>query len=132
MIDQPRVGIGATAFASGGDLGLTKARVTQCALSRICGVCAESLAQTVCFLGSAEELGRNQFHFPPTHRECGEHALREWGDAWPASLGQPRRPERWVLVSTSGFEFIRPERDQADPRAVFSPNGKLEELPSPV
>ena len=49
--------------------------MTQCALSRICGVCGESLARPVAFLGSVEEADRNAFHFPPSHVECAETAL---------------------------------------------------------
>ena len=128
MIDQPRVGIGELAFASGGDLGLVRARVTQCALSRICGVCARTLDRPVVFLGSEEELARNAFHFPPTHRACAEHALRTWARQWPASLGHREPPRRWVLASTSGFEFLRPGRDQEDRRPAFAPNAGVEEL----
>ncbi len=90
--DQPVVGIGELPFASMGDLGLDKAKVIQCALSRICGVCAESLGRPIAFLGSAEEAGRNEFHFPPAHLACAELALETWAREWSASLGQAGRP----------------------------------------
>ena len=80
MIDVPAgdidVASGDLPFASMGDLGLVQAkRLTQCALSRICGVCGESLARPVAFLGSETEAERNEFHFPPTHP-----AVRRDGD----------------------------------------------------
>ena len=68
-------------FASMGDLGLDKRKVTQCALSRICGVCGESLGRPVAFLGTPEEAGRNEFHFPPAHVACAEAALGACGAA---------------------------------------------------
>ena len=127
MIDQPSIGIGDVPFASKGDLGLDKMRVTQCALSRICGVCAQTLDRPVVFLGSAEEAAANAVHFPPTHRACAEHALRHWGQSWNAALGHPTPPQRWVMVTTSGFEFVRPTHDASDRRPVFSPNSVLEQ-----
>ncbi|WP_445255841.1 hypothetical protein [Nocardioides aurantiacus] len=132
MIDQPRTGIGDLPFASMGDLGLDKKRVTQCALSRICGVCAQSLDRPVAFVGSGEELARNAFHFPPTHRACAEHALTHWAPTWSASLGHSSPPESWVLVTTSGFEFVRQNADAVDRRPVFSPNSILEQVETPA
>ncbi|MGA9582476.1 MAG: hypothetical protein WBR13_10965 [Allosphingosinicella sp.] len=132
MIDQPRTGIGELPFASMGDLGLDKKRVTQCALSRICGVCAQSLDRPVAFVGSGEELARNAFHFPPTHRACAEHALAHWAPTWSASLGHSTPPESWVLVTTSGFEFVRQNADAVDRRPVFSPNSILEQVETPA
>ena len=105
-----------------GDLGLDKRKVTQCALSRICGVCAESLARPVAFLGSVEEADRNEFHFPPAHVACAEAALEVWGRL-SAALGHPAEPEAWALVTTSGFEFIRPTPECGGP-----PPGVLAEL----
>jgi hypothetical protein len=133
VIDQPAglhgLNPGQLPFASLGDLGLDKAKVTQCALSRICGVCGESLDRPVAFLGTEEEDGRNEFHFPPTHVACAEHALSTWSGDWPAALGQSRHPSAWTLVTTSGFEFIRMGRDAVDKRPVFSPNSVLERRP---
>ena len=130
MIDQPQGGIRELPFASMGDLGLDKAKVTQCALSRVCGVCGESLGRPVAFLGSPEEEGRNEFHFPPTHVPCAEHALATWAESWPAALGQPRAPQEWRLVTTSGFEFVRMGKDAPDKRPVFAPNSVLEVRPA--
>jgi hypothetical protein len=135
MIDQPVGGQdmrrGDLPFASMGDLGLDKRKVTQCALSRICGVCAGSLARPVAFLGTAEEAGRNEFHFPPAHVACAEAALEVWGPKGVA-LGQTTTPEAWVLVTTSGFEFVRPTPEWVDRRPVFAPNSVIEDREVPV
>lgn len=130
MIDMPAGGLGhflgKLPFASRGDLGLDRRKVTQCALSRICGVCGESLSRPVAFLGSTEEAGRNAFHFPPTHLACAELAVATWGSD-NGVLGQGHPPASWALVTTSGFEYVRPEAEWVDRRAVFEPNSVIEE-----
>ena len=83
--------------------------VTQCALSRICGKCGESLGRPIAFLGTPEEEGRNAFHLPPMHVACA----------------QTVQEADQVLVSTSGFEFVRPAREDADRRPTFQPNSLL-------
>ena len=88
--------------------------VTQCALSRICGCCAESLGRPVAFLGTPEEVGRNAFHYPPMHTSCAD-ALRR----------TPAADPHWEVVLTSGFEFVRPGRDDPDQRPTFQPNSLL-------
>lgn len=105
MADAP--GAGVFAYEDG---ALAKRRVTQCALSRICGVCGRSLERPVHFVGTTQEEGRNAFHFPPVHEGCADAV--------------PVEGER-VTLSTSGFEFVRPERSWADPRPVFSPNSVI-------
>jgi hypothetical protein len=114
-------------FASRGDLGLDKRKVTQCALSRICGVCGESLARPVAFLGSVLEADRNAFHFPPSHVSCAEAALAVWAGGYSAALGHSSPPEAWALVTTSGFEYIRPSAESTDRRSVFAPNSIIED-----
>lgn len=126
MIDMPAGGFGDIPFASLGDLGLDKRKVTQCALSRICGVCGESLARPVAFLGSVLEADRNAFHFPPSHGQCAEAALAVWAAGSSAALGHPSPPEGWALVTTSGFEYIRPSGESDDHRPVFAPNSVIE------
>ena len=84
--------------------------VTRCALSRICGVCGESLGRPIAFRGTTDEVGRNAFHLPPMHLGCA------------AGLGE--RPET-ELVTTAGFEFVRPGREDPDPRPTFQPNSLL-------
>ena len=131
MIDQPVVGVGTLPFASMGDLGLDKRRVTQCALSRICGVCGKSLSRPVAFLGSVHEADSNAFHFPPTHVDCAQLALDTWGGNAP-SLGHPQAPSDWAVVTTSGFEFVRPGEEWEDRRPVFVTNSRLEERRVPA
>jgi len=112
-------------FASMGELGLDRRKVTQCALSRICGVCGESLARPVAFLGSGLEADRNAFHFPPAHVQCAEAALTVWAGEFSAALGHSSEPESWALVTTSGFEYVRPTGETDDRRSVFSPNSVI-------
>jgi hypothetical protein len=125
VIDMPAGGVGDIPFASLGDLGLDRRKVTQCALSRICGVCGESLERPVAFLGSTLEADRNAFHFPPSHVQCAETALHVWSGDSSAALGHPSQPEGWALVPTSGFEYIRPSGESEDRRAVFAPNSVI-------
>lgn len=128
MIDMPAGGLSRfqaeLPFASMGDLGLDRRKVAQCALSRICGVCGESLARPVAFFGSADEADRNAFHFPPVHEACADVAIATWE---PGVLGQAIEPAEWRLVTTSGFEYVRPTAEWTDRRAVFSPNSIIEE-----
>ncbi|HEY0950216.1 hypothetical protein [Nocardioides sp.] len=88
--------------------------VTQCALSRICGGCAQSLGRPIAFVGTPEEVARNAFHLPPMHVECAEDLRRT-----------PRADPSWQLTLTAGFEFVRPTREDADRRPTFQPNSLL-------
>lgn len=88
--------------------------VTQCALSRICGSCGQSLGRPVAFLGDPEEIGRNAFHYPPMHAACAADLRRT-----------PAADPRWEVVLTAGFEFVRPGRDDVDPSPTFQPNSLL-------
>ncbi len=99
-------------FAWGDSLDdLVGARVTQCALSRICGGCGRPLGRPVAFVGTPTEVGRNAFHAPPLHVECARDLLDERGD--------------WELVTTAGFEFVRSNREDLDRRPTFQPNSLL-------
>ncbi|HYG92462.1 MAG TPA: hypothetical protein VD859_02655 [Nocardioides sp.] len=89
-------------------------RVTQCALSRICGMCAEPLGRPVAFVGTPEEVGRNAFHVPPLHAACAQRLVRYDG-----------ADPRWDVVTTAGFEFVRPAREDLDKRPTFQPNSLL-------
>ncbi|WP_205471521.1 hypothetical protein [Nocardioides sp. SYSU D00038] len=91
-------------------------QVIQCALSRICGVCAESLGRPIAFLGTPEEAARNAFHCPPMHVTCAEDLRRHAG-----------ADPRWGITTTSGFELVRPGRDDADPDVRFEPNSLLQD-----
>lgn len=88
--------------------------LTQCALSRICGGCAQSLGRPIAFVGTPEEIARNAFHLPPMHLACAEE-LRRTPDADPS----------WEIVLTAGFEFVRPARDDLDRHPTFQPNSLL-------
>ena len=110
-------------------------RVWQCALSRICGLCGTTLSRPVAFLGTELEVGRNSFHFPPLHVECARTAQAVYAALPANALGigdkeafgdvgdEPHEP--WQLVTTSGFEFVRPTSEQVDRRPVFEPNSLL-------
>jgi hypothetical protein len=130
-------------FAAGTDVGfgdrpgdtlavreLDRRRVTQCALSRICGVCGAGLGRPLAFVGSVRELDRMAFHLPPCHVGCAEQLLAAYSDVREPVLGQDTAPTDWVLVTTASFEFVRPGRDDADRRPVFTPNGVLAQPPS--
>lgn len=96
-------------------------RVTQCALSRVCGVCGYALGRPIAFVGSAEEADRNAFHFPPCHVECAQALLGTVAGLEVAVLGQPTALPGWVLVTTAAFEFVRPTGSEDDPRPTFQP-----------
>jgi len=90
---------------------LNKKRVVQCALSRICGSCAEGLGRPIAFVGTPREIGRNAFHFPPMHLACARALVA----ALPGT----------EVVTTAGFEFVRPGRDDDEERPTFQPNSLL-------
>ncbi|WP_345265066.1 hypothetical protein [Nocardioides nanhaiensis] len=94
---------------------VARKRVIQCALSRICGVCRASLGRPVAFVGTPQEVARNEFHFPPLHAACADQ-LCAFDAADPS----------WQVVTTSGFELVRAGRDDPDPEPRFAPNSLLE------
>jgi hypothetical protein len=96
---------------------LNRKRVVQCALSRICGSCAEGLGRPIAFVGTTREVGRNAFHFPPMHLTCARGLAAELPGT--------------EVVTTSGFEFVRPGREDDDDRPTFQPNSLLSE-PTPA
>ncbi len=125
-------------FASGGGGTVRRVnhqRVPQCALSRICGMCGETLGRPIAFLGTQLEVDRNAFHFPPLHLECAHAAQDLYADLPADALGIGEREalgpagdpphEPWLVVTTSGFEFVRPSTEQLDRRPVFEPNSLL-------
>ena len=97
------------------DLGpvesLNRERVTQCALSRVCGSCGRPLGRPVAFVGTPQEVGRNAFYAPPLHLECAT-----------ALLALPGADATWKVLTTSGFEFVRPGRDEVEEHPTFQPN----------
>ncbi len=130
-------------FAAGPDVGyadrpegaglsarhLDKRRVTQCALSRICGVCGSSLGRPLAFFGSQRELDRMAFHFPASHLECAQALLAAYADVDEPVLGQDTAPADWVLVTTASFEFVRANKEDLDRRPIFQPNSLLTTAP---
>ena len=128
-------------FAAGTDVGygdrpegaapsardLDKRRVTQCALSRICGVCGAGLGRPLAFFGSQRELDRMAFHFPASHLDCAQALLAAYADVDEPVLGQETAPADWVLVTTASFEFVRATKEDLDRRPTFQPNGLLSE-----
>jgi len=102
---------------------LNGARVTQCALSRICGVCGAGLDRPVAFVGPAREDARDAFHFPPLHVDCAHTlvaALRRLGVPLPGQEASATDDDP-VLATCAAFEFVRPTAADRDRRPVFTP-----------
>lgn len=113
---------------------LDRRRVTQCALSRVCGVCGAGLGRPLTFLGSGREVDRNSFHFPAAHGACAEAILAAYAGLTTPVLGQDSVPQPWVLVTTASFELVRPTRDDVDRRPTFRPTALLSRrsVPAPA
>jgi hypothetical protein len=105
---------------------LQRSRVIQCALSRVCGVCGASLGRPLTLLGTGEEVDRNAFHFPPSHLDCATGLVGAYAGTTAPVLGQPEGHRTWHLVTTGGFEFVRPNREDLDQQPRFEPNSVLE------
>lgn len=106
---------------------LNGARVTQCALSRICGVCGAGLDRTVAFVGTPREDARDAFHFPPLHLGCARSlaaALRQHGVPVPGQEASTTEADP-VVVTCPAFEFVRPTSTDVDRRPVFVPVRRL-------
>ncbi|WP_232679181.1 hypothetical protein [Nocardioides sp. R-C-SC26] len=87
---------------------LTRRKVTECALARLCGACGRPLGRPIAFLGDAGEVARNEFHSPPLHTECLDRA-RTAAEA------------EAEVVLTAGYDFVRPTADDTDPEPRFRP-----------
>jgi hypothetical protein len=96
-------------------------RVTQCALSRVCGVCGAGLGRPLAFLGSQIEADRNAFHFPACHLECALGLREALAGLEAPVLGQSDMVDTWVLMTAPAFEFVRPGREDGDHRPTFQP-----------
>jgi hypothetical protein len=96
-------------------------RVTQCALSRVCGACGAPLSRPLAFVGSPDEADRNAFHFPACHVECAQALLDAVAHLRAPALGQPEPVASWVLTTTPAFEYVRPGREDDDRRPTFQP-----------
>jgi hypothetical protein len=99
---------------------VVKKQAIRCSLSRICGVCGETLTRPVAFVGTPDEALDGEFAFPPCHVACAREVAADPRQR----LGHEQPPHRWVLVSTAGFDLVRPAR-RGDP-VWFRPNSVLE------
>lgn len=103
------------------DLGtVVKARVIQCALSRVCGLCGLSMSGVTTFVGSSDEAEANSFGFPPMHTACATYALDTYPPLGVPVLGQQLVLHEWVVVETGGFDLERPQ-ERGMP-VLFHPN----------
>jgi hypothetical protein len=126
-------------FAAGTDVGygdrvpgavlsarhLDPRRVTQCALSRVCGVCGAGLGRPLAFVGSQRDVDRLAFRFPPCHLACATALVAAYADIDDPVLGQDSAPGEWLVVTTASFEFVRPSKGDPDRRPAFQPNGVM-------
>jgi hypothetical protein len=103
---------------------VVKRRAIRCALSRICGICGETLTRPIAFIGGSDEADAGMFAFPPVHLECAHEALDLFVPIGGRHLGHVEAPLTWALVTTGGFDLVRPSR-RGDPVA-FHPNSVLE------
>lgn len=127
VVDGARLPFACVDDADGGrhDV-IIKARAIRCALSRVCGVCGLPLSRPVAFIGSAEEAGAVEYAFPPCHASCAEEAVQELAPRG-AVLGQSQPPAEWVLLTTGGYDLVRPAR-RGDP-VSFRPNSVIATAP---
>ena len=102
---------------------VVKRRAIRCALSRICGLCGDTLTRPIAFLGPESESLSGRCTVPPTHLGCAEEALVLFVPIGGCHLGQFEPPLRWALVTTGGFDLLRPTR-RGDP-VHFKPNSIL-------
>lgn len=87
---------------------LQRERVVQCALSRVCAVCAMSLDRPLHLVGSAAEADDNAFRLPPVHASCVADVLRLLAaDDHAPAFGHPDAGP-WTVVVTGGFDLVRP------------------------
>lgn len=103
---------------------VVKKRAIRCALSRICGVCGEVLTRPVAFVGPEAEAQVGLFAFPPLHLGCAQTAVAGRSDG--PGLGHPPVTGPWALVTTGGFDLIRPTH-RGDP-VHFHPNSVLDTI----
>lgn len=104
-------------------------RAVQCALSRVCAMCAQSLGYPLAFLGDREAAGERTYTYPPMHVPCAEAAVRLYPPpVGPSTVAGARpirgahaaaQPHGWVMLTTGSFDVQRPTR-RGDP-IVFRP-----------
>lgn len=92
-----------------GEVGdLQRERVVQCALSRVCAVCAMSLDRPLHLVGSAAEADDNAFRLPPVHAACVAVVLDLLGDPLRTPALGHAGEGPWTVVVTGGFDLVRP------------------------
>jgi hypothetical protein len=96
---------------------LNSKRVTQCALSRVCAMCAQTLAYPLAFLGDQQAADERSYAYPPMHVACAEAAVRLYPPTPAATTGRP--VEAWVMLLAGSFQVERPSR-RGDP-TLFRP-----------
>lgn len=105
---------------------IVRRRAIRCALSRICGICAESLTWPVAFIGPEDEAAVELFRYPPLHPGCAREALDLFAPLGGGFLGHADTPEAWTLTLTGGFDLVRPQwRGQP---VLFHPNSVIDEV----
>lgn len=96
---------------------LNAKRVTQCALSRVCAMCAQTLDFPLAFLGDQQAADERRYAYPPMHVSCAEAAVRLYPPTPAATAGRPA--DAWVMLLTGSFQVERPSR-RGDP-TLFRP-----------
>lgn len=106
-----------------GDLAhLSKKRVLQCALSRVCAACGLSgLPNPLPLLGTEDEVDDNGFRIPPMHDACLAAALA-WTRLGRPVLGQTVARPAWRVVRTGGFDLDRPDGTGHPAYPTFRPH----------
>ncbi|WP_043644193.1 hypothetical protein [Nocardioides alkalitolerans] len=100
---------------------LRRRRVLQCALSRVCAVCAQTLDNPLHLVGTTDEADDNAFRIPPVHAECVAGLLTVLTSTDGAAVGHPAGLDRrWAVVTTGGFDLVRPTG--RDGLHLFRPN----------
>lgn len=93
-------------------------RVTQCALSRVCAMCAQTLDFPLAFLGDRQAVDERVYAYPPMHVSCAEAAVRLYPPTPASAAGRPA-DDAWVMLLTGSFQVERPSR-RGDP-TLFRP-----------
>ena len=104
---------------------LDKRRVTQCALSRICGVCGTGARPADRLPRHRAGGGPQRLPLPAARTASAPSCSCGVRRAQGALLGQDPAPEEWVVVTTASFEFVRPTREDTDRRPTFEPHALL-------
>lgn len=102
---------------------IVRRRAIRCALSRICGICGESLTWPVAFVGPDAEATAGLFRYPPLHPGCAREALDLFAPLGGGYLGHVDASDHWTLTVTSGFDIVRPQR-RGQP-VLFRPNSVI-------